>query len=410
MPSIDRCRICASADLHFFLNLGNTPLANSFVRVENAGSPEPHYPLHVGLCRSCGLVQLGHVVDRELLFKDYIYFSSTSETIRKHFAALAEEVLEEHAREGDLIVEVASNDGVLLKHLLGRGVRALGVESATNIAQVANQAGVETINDFFDSRTAAKIAASRGPAACILANNVLAHIADLHDCAAGMRTLLADTGTVIVEVPYLCEFFENLEFDTVYHEHLSYFSLKPIIQLFGQFDMEVIDAKELPVHGGSIRIYLQKKGSARRINTPRVAALLEKERMLGLYEPDSWNDFAKKVETLRVDLVALLQNLKDAGKRVAIYGTPAKGNTLLNYCRIGTELAEYAVDGSRYKQNLLTPGMHIPVHAPQKIAGDKPDYLLVLAWTLIDEIMNQQDAFRKGGGRFIQPVPTPRIL
>jgi len=410
MPNIDRCRICSSAHLYYFLDLGSTPLANSFVRPENAADPEPRYPLQACLCRSCGLVQLGYVVDRELLFKDYIYFSSTSETIRKHFAALAEEVLEEYVREGDLVVEAASNDGVLLKNLLGKRVRALGVESATNIAGVANDAGVETINEFFNSGSAARIAATRGRAACILACNVFAHIADLHDFVEGMQTLLADEGTVIIEVPYLCQFWENLEFDTVYHEHLSYFALKPVIRLFGRLGMEVFDARELPVHGGSIRIYVQNKGGGRRPRTDRLATLVDREQKLGLGESGTWDFFARKVQALRGELVALLTDLKNNGKKVAIYGTPAKGNTLLNYCGIGRDLAAYAVDGSPHKQGLLTPGMHIPVYAPDRIAHDKPDYLLVLAWTLIAEIIEQQEAFRKGGGRFILPLPNPKVI
>ncbi len=410
MPKVEKCRICGSNDLHFFLRLGKTPLANNFIKPEKADEKEAAYPLEVCLCKNCGLVQLGYVVPPEIMFKEYIYFSSTSETIRAHFASLASEVLEQFSRKNDLIVEIASNDGVLLKNFLGRDIRALGVEPATNVAAVANKAGVETLNEFFNSKTAKRILAERGSASAIIANNVFAHIPDLHDFADGLRTLLAPDGTLIIEFPYLCDLYENLEFDTVYHEHLSYYSLKPVMHLFEKYGMELFDARKFPVHGGTMRIYAQKKGGRHPVNKERLKGFLARERKLGLYSTESWDAFAKRVENLKIDLVSMLLRLKKEGKKIAIYSAPAKGNTLLNYCRIGNEVVDYAVDKSQHKQGLLTPGMRIRVFGLNMLEERKPDYLLILAWNFADEIMKQQADFKKAGGHFIIPVPSPRII
>lgn len=410
MPKVKNCRICGSSDLHFFLKFGPTPLANRFIKPGQEHETEPFYPLDVCLCKKCYLVQLGFVVPPEILFRDYIYFSSTSDTIRSHFASLAEEVLENYASKGDLIVEIASNDGVLLKNMLGRGVRPLGIEPATNIARVANEAGVETLNDFFNSQTARKILTGRGAARVILANNVFAHIPDLNDCVMGMELLLDRNGTLIIEFPHLYDLYKNLEFDTIYHEHLSYFSLKPLMYLFSKAGMEIFDAKKFPVHGGTLRIYVQKKGGMRKVNSAGLSQLLSEEEKLGLYSPEAYDKFAGDVKRLRAELVSLLSGLKEKGKRIAIYSAPAKGNTLLNYCKIGTGLVDYAVDKSPAKQGLLTPGMHIAVFGLEKLRTDRPDYLLILAWNFKDEIMAQQASFAAAGGHFIIPVPQPLIV
>jgi hypothetical protein len=410
MPKVESCRICGSAGLYFFLRLGPTPLANRFLSKKQLGEPEPAYPLDVCLCKRCGLVQLGFVVPPEILFRDYVYFSSTSSTIREHFAALAAEVLANFASKGDLVLEIASNDGVLLRNMIGSGVRTLGVEPATNIAAVANKAGVETLNDFFNSKTAQKIKSERGAAKVIIANNVFAHIPDLRDCVAGMESLLAADGTVIIEFPYLCDLYEKLEFDTVYHEHLSYFSLKPLMHLFSQFGMEIYDARKFPVHGGTMRIYVQKAGGGHKADTGVIASFLKREESMGLYSPEAYDSFAVKVGELRTGLVALLKRLKKGGSRIAIYSAPAKGNTLLNYCGIGTALADYAVDKSPAKQGLFTPGMHIPVFSLDKLHAEPPDYLLILAWNFQDEIMEQEKAFAENGGHFVIPIPAPAIV
>ena len=407
---VKNCRICKSPDLYRFLDLGEMPLANSFLKAEDLGKPEPSYPLDAVLCRNCGFVQIGHLVPPELMFKNYIYFSSTSDTIRKHFAEEAAEIRQEFCKEGSLVVEIGSNDGVLLKNLLGKGVRPYGVEPATNVAKVAREAGVETLNDFFSMETAKKIAAEKGKAAVIIANNVFGHVPDPHDLVGGIRELLEDTGVMLIEVPYLADFYKNLEFDTIYHEHLSYFSLKPMIHLFGLFGMVVFDVKKFPVHGGTIRIYIQKKGGPHQVETSAIGKFLELERGMGLYEPAAFDKFAARVKKLKVGLRALLTRLKSEGKLVAAYGAPAKGNTLLCYCQIGTDLVEYAVDKSPYKQGYYTPGMHIPVYGLQKMKERKPDYLLLLAWNFADEIMRQQADFAARGGKFIIPIPEPKII
>ncbi|MCX6771202.1 MAG: class I SAM-dependent methyltransferase [Candidatus Micrarchaeota archaeon] len=409
MPNITACRICGSGKLHVFLRLGPTPLANSFIKPERIGDPEPSYPLDVCLCNECGLVQLNYVVPPEVMFKDYIYFSSTSATMRGHFAMLASEVLADFAGKGSLVVEIASNDGVLLRNMLGKDVRILGVEPATNIALKANESGVRTLNDFFNSGCARKIRASEGPAKVVIANNVLAHVPDLKDFVTGVSSLLADDGVFIAEFPYLADLYSHLEFDTIYHEHLSYFSLKPIIRLFGQSGMELFDVKKQAVHGGTLRIYAQKKGGPRKASSGKIGGMLDEEKRLGLYGNEAYDKFASDVGTLRAELLALLRGLKKGGKKIAIYGAPAKGNTLLNYCKIGADLVEYAVDRSPYKQNHYTPGTHIMVYGPEKLDESKVDYLLILAWNMADEIMAQQASFKQSGGKFILPVPRPRI-
>ncbi|MFH1393812.1 MAG: class I SAM-dependent methyltransferase [Candidatus Micrarchaeota archaeon] len=410
MAKVTNCRICYSPDLYTFLKLGPTPLANSFLKFDSGNVEEEEYPLDVCLCRNCGLVQIDFVVPPEVMFKDYIYLSSTSDTIRAHFAGLAKEVLDEFSKPDDLIVEIASNDGVLLKNMLGKGVRPLGVEPATNVAKIAEEAGVETVNEFFNSKMAEKIAAERGKAAAILANNVFGHVMDLNDFARGIGTLLADDGVVIIEVPYLVELYKRLEFDTIYHEHLSYFTIKPVMFLFEKYGMEVFNVKRFPVHGGTIRIYAQKKGGKHPINKGVLDGMIAEETSMGLYEPRAYDEFAKKVENLQKNIIALLKKLKDEGNTIACYGAPAKGNTLLNSCKIGTDLIDFAVDKSPFKQNLLTPGMHIPVYPVEKLKEQKVDYLLILAWNFADEIMRQQAEFRESGGKFIIPVPEPKIV
>jgi len=408
MPEITRCRICSNADLYKFLDLGSTPLANSFLKSKETRG-EKSYPLNVLFCPECGLVQLGYAVPPEVLFRDYIYFSSTTDVMRLHFAKLAEEVLERFSKPDALVVEVASNDGVLLRNMLGKGVRILGVEPATNIAEVANKSGVETLNDFFDSDTAAKIASRRGKAAVILANNVFAHIFDLHDFVKGLDCLLEPDGVIVIEVPYLVDMFEKKEFDTIYHEHLAYFSIKPLVRLFDAHGMEIFEVKRVPVHGGSIRIYVQRNGAKNRM-TGAVKKLLAIEERMGLHARPAYDKFANDVERLRTDLTGLLKKLKSEGKRIAGYGAPAKGNTLLNYFKIGSDLLDYTVDKSQYKVGLFTPGMRLPIYAESRIIEDKPDYVLILAWNFSERIVEQEREYLDGGGHFIVPVPSPRII
>lgn len=408
MSEVKKCRICNNDDLYKFLDFGSTPLANSFLRSDEETN-ESTYPLNVLFCSKCGLVQLGYIVPPEDMFRDYIYFSSTSDTMKMHFSKLADEVLAQFTDRDSLVVEVASNDGVLLKNMLGKDVRILGVEPATNIADLANKAGVETLNEFFNFNTATKIVASKGKARVVLANNVFAHIPDLHDFVKGLDVLLEKDGITIIEVPYLVDMYEKREFDTIYHEHLAYFSLKPLVHLFDRYLMEIFDVKRLPVHGGTIRLYVQRK-NGRNKKSGEVEKLLKLEERMGLHAKPTFEKFALDIEELRKELTGLLKKLKADGKRVVGYGAPAKGNTLLNYFQIGRDLLEYTVDKSPYKVGLFTPGTKLPVYDVLRILRDKPDYVLILAWNFSDEIIKQQSAYLKSGGHFIVPVPFPKVI
>lgn len=404
------CRVCLRTDLKTFLSLGETPLANRFVKADQLGLPEPRFPLDVQFCPHCGQVQLGYVVSAEVLFRDYIYVSSTSETMREHFARYAAEVAERVGSANPLVVEIASNDGCLLKAFKGRPVRILGVEPAQNLAQLAARDGVPTLSDFFTSVTAEEILRRHGSAKAILANNVLAHVDDLDDFCAGIQLLLAEDGILYIEVPHLLDLIRRLEFDTIYHEHLSYFALGTLSILFARFGMAVVDVKKVGVHGGSLRVSVaKKKGRGRESRS--VDPILTEEVKSGLTSWDTFIGFGQAVEQLRGDLLALLHRLKSQERAaLAGYGAPAKGNTLLNYCGIGRNLLDYIVDRSSFKQGLFTPGTHIPIFVPDRLLADHPDYVLLLAWNFKDEVLRQQDVYRKSGGRFVIPLPQPTVI
>jgi C-methyltransferase C-terminal domain/Putative zinc binding domain/Methyltransferase domain len=403
------CRICSGQNTKKFLAIGPTPLANAFLRREQLNGPEASYPLDVYFCETCGLVQLGYVVPPEILFKDYIYVSSTSDTIPVYFAGYADEVAARFLNApDDLVVEMGSNDGCLLKQFRKHNLRTLGVEPAANIAKIASANGIETLNDFFCERTAKLLREEKGEAKVILGNNVFAHIGNLEDVLKGLDVLLAPDGKAIFDVPYLVNLLDNLEFDTIYHEHLSYFSVHPLDFLFRKYGFKVFDVKRVSIHGGSIRVYANRAGAAPNVQSSVHDLLaLEKERHLDSFEP--YAEFGSRVSALREDLMKMLRQLKSQGKRIAGYGAPAKGNTLLNYCKIGTDFLDYIVDKSPLKQNLYTPGMHIPVYGVEKLLEDRPDFVLILAWNFAEEIMRQQRAYGEQGGKFILPVPSPRI-
>ena len=408
--TVSHCRICQGTDLGRFLSLGSTPLANRFLTEAQLDEPEPEYPLDVLFCRACGLVQLGEVVPPEVLFRHYLYASSTSDTIPAHFARLAEEV---HARflldAQSLVVEVASNDGCLLRAVKALGVRVLGVEPATNLARVAGEAGIETVNEFFSEATAKSLLADYGPARVIIANNVLAHVDDLGDFVRGLFTLLEDDGTVVIEAPYLMDLLDKTEFDTIYHEHLSYFAVAPLVRLFDRFGMRLFDLRQVGVHGGSLRLYV-KKTLASPQASPEVGRLLSQEKARRLDQFETYAGFAARVERVRERLTTLIARFKAEGCRLAAYGAPAKGNTLLNYCKIGREHLEYTVDKSPLKQGLYTPGRHLQVYPPERLLMDRPDYTVLLAWNFAEEILQQQQAYTAQGGRFIIPIPEPRVV
>jgi novobiocin biosynthesis protein NovU/D-mycarose 3-C-methyltransferase len=405
-----QCRACGGSALSRFLDLGHQPLANAFLRSESEFAAEARYPLEVFVCDDCALVQLLHVVDPDILFRDYIYVTGTSETMARHNARYADTVIALCGlSDRDLVVEVASNDGSLLANFAGRGVRTLGVEPARNIAALARQRGIDTVDEFFDTDTAHRLRASHGPARCVIGNNVLAHVDDTLGFLKGMAALLAPGGLVIVEVPYLADMLHRLEYDTVYHEHLCYFSVSALVRLCERAGLCVRRVDRFPVHGGSIRLYAGLASESREHDRD-VMAMTAAERRDGLASTPRFVQFARDVAANRTALLALLEQLRADGKRVAAYGAPAKGNTLLNYCGIHTDLVPYTVDRSPHKVGRFTPGMHLPVLPVDEVERRRPDYLLLLAWNFAEEIMTQQSAHRSRGGRFIVPIPTPVIV
>lgn len=407
---MSQCRICKNTSLIKFLSLGPTPLANRFLMPDQLNEAEPFYPLDVYFCDACGLVQLVDVIRPDVLFRDYIYASGISDMLRRHFQNLADEAVETfQPPENALVVEIASNDGTLLKGFKKYKVRTLGVEPANNIAAMARASGIETVNEFFTQRLAKQLAKSHGKANVIIATNVVAHIDDLEDLAGALEMSLDASGVVIIEVPYLVDLLENLEYDTIYHEHLSYFAVRPLNTLFKSQGLKLFDAKRVPIHGGSLRLFVGKKGSRFSISKT-VSELIATEESMSLQTITPYLDFAKKVEQSRSCLLSLLNGFKREGKRIIGYGAPAKGNTLLNYCGITTSLLDYIIDRSPLKQGKYTPGTHIPVFPTEKIWEEFPDYMLVLAWNFAEEIMRQQSAFKEKGGKFIIPIPQPRIM
>ena len=404
------CRACESRALRSIIDLGPTPLANSFLRSRNEFANEESFPLNVYFCDDCSLVQILEVVDPDILFRDYIYVTGTADSIVTHNQNYAETVTQLlQCGSSDLVVEVASNNGQLLKCFQNHGVRVLGVEPATNIASMANDAGIETVNEFFSSRTAPEIAATYGPAKAVIGNNVLAHVDDTKDFLAGCKLLLADDGLVITEVPYLKEFVERTEFDTVYHEHLCYFGVNSLLRLCDSAGLSIRRIDEVSVHGGSIRMYAERAENGNG-HAAEVLAMADAEKAAGLTSFKTFEDFADRVRRVRTDLVAMLDRLKAEGCSVAAYGAPAKGNTLLNYCEIDSGQLDFTVDKNPLKVDMFTPGAHLPVLPVSALLEHQPDYVLILAWNFADEIIEQQHEYRARGGRFIIPIPEPRIV
>jgi 2-polyprenyl-3-methyl-5-hydroxy-6-metoxy-1,4-benzoquinol methylase len=404
-----KCRFCYKDDIFKFLELGTMPLANNFLTEQELESVvEPIYPLDVFFCEQCGLVQIEHAVSPDLLFKDYIYFSATSDLVHKHACYLAESFQRRFGLDRkSLVVEIASNDGTVLQYFKNTGVRVIGVEPAGNIARVAMEAGVETCNAFFDTATAARLKEMYGMADVILARHVFAHVPEIHGFVKGLKNLLSLKGVIAIEAPYLIDFVEKNEFDTIYHEHYSYLSVRAMSYIFRLYDMELFDVERVAIHGGSIIYFIGHKGA--HSVTPNVARLTYLELEKGLDKQETYIAFARRVAGIRDTLRSLLWRLKSSGKRIAAYGAPAKGNTLLNYCGINSDLVSYTVDKSAHKQNLFTPGSHLRVFHPDKLAQEMPDYVLLLAWNFAEEIMAQQKAYLDKGGKFILPIPEVRI-
>ncbi|WP_339712778.1 class I SAM-dependent methyltransferase [uncultured Sneathiella sp.] len=405
------CRFCHHALTQTFVDLGSMPLANSYLRQERDIAAEKSYPLHARVCGNCFLVQVEDVVPAEDIFSDYAYFSSFSSSWVEHARAFADKLTQKLRLDGNsLVVEIASNDGYLLKHFLAKGIPVLGIEPAANVAKAAEAAGVKTEVAFFGFETATRLAKDGLQADLMAANNVMAHVPDINDFIAGVPILLGESGVFTIEFPHLLNLIEKVQFDTIYHEHYSYLSLLTVEKILGAHGLAVFDVEELPTHGGSLRIYACHKECMLYPPTGGLEAVREKEHVAGLASLDAYSDFTPRVEGVRAALLDFLNNAKKRGKKVAAYGAAAKGNTLLNYCKIGTELIDYVVDRNPEKQNTLLPGSHIPVFCPDKIHAEKPDYVLILPWNLASEIAAEMADVADWGGRFVIPIPKLKVL
>jgi SAM-dependent methyltransferase len=405
------CRFCGSHLENTFVDLGNTPLSNSYLKKSDLSRPEPCYPLHAYVCSQCFLVQVEKFESPENIFSDYAYFSSYSDTWLKHCEAYAGEMVRRFGvGKPSKVVELASNDGCLLGCFKKRGIPVLGIEPAANVAKAARDGGIPTIAEFFGSDCAERLAAEDKCADLLIANNVLAHVPDLNDFVAGMKLLLAPNGVITIEFPHLLRLIEQRQFDTIYHEHFSYFSFSTAERVLEKHDLTVFDVEETDTHGGSLRVFARHEQNDGVAITGRVGEMRQLETDFGLQRMATYTSFGRKVAELKEELLTMLRRLRSEGKHIAGYGAPAKGNTLLNYCKIGPDLIEYTVDRSPHKQGLWLPGSRIPIMAPEKIAETRPDYVLVLPWNIKDEIMSQVGYIRGWGGRFIVPIPEPVVL
>jgi SAM-dependent methyltransferase len=395
---------------HTFLDLGMSPLCESYRSAAQRNQMEAFYPLHVFVCEDCFLVQLQEYVSAEDIFTEYAYFSSYSASWVQHARDYTDLIIRRLGLDSrSRVVEIASNDGYLLQHMVAREIPALGIEPARNVAAAALAKGIPTVIDFFGTHLAERLVAEHGAADLIIGNNVLAQVPDLHDFVRGMRRLLAPGGTITLEFPHLLRLMEGHQFDTIYHEHFSYFSLHTTDRLFAAHGLTVFDVEELPTHGGSLRVYARHTDDDARPVSERVQYLITTEAAAGLTQLATYTAFAEAVAETKRGLLTFLIEAKRTGKTIAGYGAPGKGNTLLNYCGIRTDFLDYTVDRNPYKQGLFLPGTHIPITHPDRIAQTQPDYILILPWNLKSEIMDQLAHVRAWGGRFVVPIPEVRV-
>lgn len=403
------CRTCKSGRLYLFLPLGDHPLANGFLREEQLDEPELKFPLDCHVCLDCGLIQVEDHVPPGY-FRHYVYIPSSSESMHGHFAGLADAVANRFLSSEDaLTIDIGCNDGLFLALLQERGARTLGIDPATNIVELAREKGVEVVNEYFTPELAGEVRQRYGAAKVVVSTNTFHHIGDLDPFTHGVTLLLDDDGVFVIEVPHALELVELNEFDGVYHEHVSQLTVKSFVEHFRRFGLEVFDVERLDVHGGSMRVFARPSRNGAGV-PPGVQAWIDRETERGLFEESTYDAFQKRVEHNRAALMTLLQGLKDEGKRIAGYGASARGNTLLNYFGIDTRLIDFIVDRNPLKHGLYSPGMHIPVLPPEHLLEDRPDYLLLVAWNFGDEIMRQQDDYRRAGGRFILPIPEVSVV
>ena len=405
------CRHCGTPLTVSFCDLGMSPLANDYLAAEQVDQSEAFFPLHAYVCTNCLLVQLKEFESAENIFSDYLYFSSFSTSWLAHAKAYTQQMTQRFALDGaSQVVEIASNDGYLLQYFVEQGVPVLGVEPAANVAEVAVAKGIATKVGFFGTEMATAMVAEGIRADLLLGNNVLAHVPALNDFVAGMKILLADDGFITMEFPHLLQLMRLNQFDTIYHEHFSYFSFLTVSAVFAHHGLRMFDVDQVPTHGGSLRIFACHDTSGAHAVTDRVEALRATERAAGLDRLSGYEGYPDQVRRTKRALLTFLIGAKEAGKTIAAYGAPAKGNTLLNYCGVGVDFIDYTVDQSPHKQDRFLPGTHIPIHAPAHIADTKPDYLLVLPWNLKDEIIESMAHIREWGGQFVFPIPELTVV
>ncbi|MDD5109214.1 MAG: class I SAM-dependent methyltransferase [Candidatus Omnitrophica bacterium] len=405
------CRFCSSFLKHEFISLGSTPLSNALLSEGQLGRAEAVYPLKAYVCENCFLVQVPEFESPENIFDNYLYFSSYSETWLKHAEDYVEKIIPFlKISKNSFVVEIASNDGYLLQYFVKKGIPVLGVEPAQNVADIARQKGIPTEVAFFGVELAKQLAAQGKSADLIVGNNVLAHVPDLNDFVKGLKILLKPQGTITLEFPHLMNLIEEKQFDTIYHEHFSYFSLITAEKIFTGHGFTIFDVETLPTHGGSLRIYAKHREDNSRSISNRVTGLIEKETEARYTDIRFYLTFEEKIRSLKNDILKFFNQAKKEGKTIVGYGAPAKGNTLLNYCGIGTNFIEYTVDKNPHKQSKYLPGSHILIESPKKILKTKPDYLLILPWNLKEEIIAQNSSVRGWGGKFVTLIPEVRIL
>ncbi|OPA80621.1 SAM-dependent methyltransferase [Paenibacillus selenitireducens] len=405
------CRFCSCSELHSFVDLGLTPLSNSFVHASNLDKYEVFYPLHTYICQACLLVQLEQYESPTEIFSEYAYFSSYSDSWLQHTKEYTMRMistlgLDPHSS----VIEIASNDGYLLQYFLEHEIPVLGIEPAQNVAKKAVEKGIPTVTEFFGSELALQLRHRGYAADLLIGNNVLAHVPNLNDFVTGLKILLGEQGVITMEFPHMLRFMQGNQFDTIYHEHFSYFSLQTARTVFSYFGLEMYDAEELPTHGGSLRIYAKHQDDGSKLDTGRVEQIIEQEQAAGLDSIPTYQAFSHKVTQMKRDILHFLIQKKNAGKTIVGYGAAAKGNTLINSCGIGKDFLAYVVDKNPYKQGLFLPGSRIPVYSPDKIKETKPDYVLILPWNITAEIMAQTEYIRAWGGQWIVPIPEVKVI
>ncbi|MEO6307693.1 MAG: class I SAM-dependent methyltransferase [Nitrospiraceae bacterium] len=404
------CRFCGEKLEQTFADLGVSPLANSYVKPDRLDHMEPFYPLHVRVCARCFLVQLPQLATREEIFEEYAYFSSYSDSWLEHCRAYVNMMIDRFGlRKESRVVELASNDGYLLQYFVQRQIPVLGIEPAANVAEVARKRGINTTVAFFGEKTARQLAQDGWSADLIVGNNVLAHVPDINDFVEGIRLLLKPTGVVTIEFPHVLRLMLENQFDTIYHEHFSYFSFTTVERVFAKHEMKLFDVQELPTHGGSLRVFAAHVTDVLKVQTEAVRELRQREEKAGLLTLAPYLAFNPRVVQTKRRLLQFLIEAKERGKSIAGYGAPAKGNTLLNYCGVSTDFLDYTVDRNPVKQGQFLPGVHIPIYAPNMIQQTKPDFLLILPWNIKDEVMQQVAFIREWGGKFVVPIPEVRV-